>query len=530
MLRGMMKRKGVLSMNTPVQAANPEIFRADLPEFKEKSAAFFSGEMTKVAYKGFSGYYGSYAQRDGKASMLRLRMPAGCVPPEKLAFTAEMIRKHRIKRVHFTTCQTIQLHDLTQEAVCDIMERALAVGIITMGGGGDYPRNVMCSPLSGVEEEEYFDVMPWAQVAGNYLTTLIKAEKMPRKLKVGFSNAPSNIPHATYRDLGFAARPDGLFDVYSAGGLGNNPRFGVKVAERVKPQDILYYIKAMWLTFLAYGNYENRGKARTRYMQESLGGPEAYKKAYLEKLAEARAEDLTLPPLDPPAEKRGDGTTASGARVIPQKQPGLYAVHYHPVGGQPTPEVFCALADALSAMPGASMRLAPDESAYLINLTGSEAKRVLEITAESAVTPFECSVACIGASICQVGVRDSQALLRACVDAVRAARLPADALPQIHISGCPSSCGTHQTGELGFRGGIKMVKGKPQPGFVFFVGGKERQGEETMGRELGAMRLEDIPQFLVELGQAVEGSGMSYAAWRKAEPDALERIAKAYID
>lgn len=530
MPRGMMRRKGVLSMNTPV--ANPETFRADLPEFREKSAAFFSGEMTKVAYKGFSGYYGSYAQRDGKASMLRLRMTAGCVTPEKLAFTAEMIRKHHIERVHFTTCQTIQLHDLAQEAVCDIMERALDAGIITMGGGGDFPRNVMCSPLSGVEKEEYFDVMPWAQAAGDYLMTFIKAEKMPRKLKVGFSNAPANLTHATYRDLGFAARADGRFDVYSAGGLGNNPRFGVKVAEGIAPQDILYYIKAMWLTFRAYGNYENRGKARTRYMQEALGGPEAYKKAYLEKLAEVRAsgEDLTLPPLATAQEKRGDGTTVSGARVIPQKQPGLYAVHYHPIGGQPTPETLCALSDALGAMPGASMRLAPDESAYIINLTGSEAQRVKEITAESAVTPFECSVACIGASICQIGVRDSQALLRACMEAVRAAKLPADALPQIHISGCPSSCGTHQTGELGFRGGIKMVDGKPQPGFVFFVGGKERQGEETMGRELGAMRLEDIPQFLVALGQAVADSGMGYAAWRETHPDALEVIARTYTD
>lgn len=37
----------------------------------------------------------------------------------------------------------------------------------------------------------------------------IKAEKMPRKLKVGFSSSPANLTHATYRDLGFAAREDG---------------------------------------------------------------------------------------------------------------------------------------------------------------------------------------------------------------------------------------------------------------------------------------------------------------------------------
>ena len=166
------------------------------------------------------------------------------------------------------------------------MEQALDAGIVTMGGGGDFPRNVMCSPLSGVEEGEYFDVMPWAKAAGEYLMTFINAEKMPRKLKVCFSNSPANVTHATYRDLGFAACPDGTFDVYSAGGLGSNPQFGVKVAEGVAPEKILYYIKAMWLTFRAYGNYENRGKARTRYMQEALGGAENYRKAYQEKHAE----------------------------------------------------------------------------------------------------------------------------------------------------------------------------------------------------------------------------------------------------
>ena len=520
-------------MNTPVQAESIQTFRADLPEFKEKSAAFFAGEMSKAAYKGFSGYYGTYAQRDGKASMLRLRMTAGCVTPEKLAFTADMIRRHHIERVHFTTCQTIQLHDLTQEAVCDIMERALDVGIITMGGGGDFPRNVMCSPLSGVEEGEYFDVTPWAQAAGDYLTTFIKAEKMPRKLKVGFSNAPSNITHATYRDLGFAARPDGLFDVYSAGGLGNNPRFGVKVAEAVKPQDILYYIKAMWLTFRAYGNYENRGKARTRYMQETLGGAEGYRAAYLEKLREVResGEDLSLNVVPEPVHKTGDGTQAQGPRVLAQKQPGLYAVAYHPLGGQPELHTFLALCDALAQMPGAELRLAPDEGAWIVNLTGGEARRVLALTEkDSAQSLFETSVSCIGAATCQVGVRDSQALLRACVQAVREAKLPDGALPQIHISGCPSSCGTHQTGRLGFRGGVKPVGGKPQPAFVLFAGGEERQGGEAMGRELGAMLEEDIPAFLVELGKTVTKSGLDYDAWRAANPGALEALAAPFID
>ena len=349
-----------------METIHPESWKQDLPAFREKTAAFYAGELDKAAYKGFSGLYGSYAQKGGNANMLRLRMTAGRVTPEKLAFTAKAIREHKISRVHFTTCQTIQLHDLDGQTAGDIMEAALDAGIVTMGGGGDYPRNVMCSPLSGTEKDEYFDVLPWAEAAGAYLMTFIKAEKMPRKLKVGFSNSPQNATHATYRDLGFAARPDGKFDVYSAGGLGNNPRFGVKVAEAVDPSKILYYIKAMWLTFLAYGNYENRGKARTRYMQESCGGPERYAKAYGEKLAEvfASGESLDLDLHPTAVEKTGDGSVVSGPRVLEQKQPGLYTVVWHPIGGQPDPGVLCAVSDAVEKMPGAEMRLSPDETAY----------------------------------------------------------------------------------------------------------------------------------------------------------------------
>ena len=177
--------------------------------------------------------------------------------------------------------------------------------------------------------------MPYAEAAADYLMNFIKAEKMPRKLKVAFSSSPKNLTHATFRDLGFAARPDGKFDVYSAGGLGNNPRFGVKVAEAVDPEKILYYVKAMWLTFRAYGNYENRGKARTRYMQEILGGPEKYAGAFLEKLNQVLASgenlDLAVAPWE--ISKKGNGSAACGARVIPQKQDGLYTVVWHPLGG-----------------------------------------------------------------------------------------------------------------------------------------------------------------------------------------------------
>ena len=510
-------------------------WKQKLPEFQEKTNAFFAGELDKGSYKGYSGYFGSYAQKGGQVSMLRLRTPAGRITKDKLSAIGNMLRSHDVPRLHFTTCQTIQLHDLKTDALYPLMEEALDNGIIIMGGGGDYPRNTMCAPLSGVEQGEYFDVLPYAQAAADYALTLIDAEKMPRKLKVAFSNSPANAPHATYRDLGFVANEDGTFDVYSAGGLGGFPKLGVKVADHIEPNQILYYIKAMWLTFRTYGNYENRAKARTRYMQDALGGAENYANAYNEKLREVydSDDDLTLPDdfAGDGVTKTGDGSTVTDPRVIPQKQDGLYAVVYHPIGGQPDKQVFLALCDLIGEIPDAELRLAPDETAYLVNLTGAEAVRVLALTEDDAAhTPFEASVSCIGASTCQVGVRDSQALLRASVEAVRAANIPTNALPKIPISGCPSSCGTHQTSPIGFRGGMKKVDGKPASAFVLNVDGCELQGKESLGRELGAILDADVPKFLVEVGQKVAASGMDFDTWYAGNADTFAAIAQTYID
>ena len=151
------------------------------------------------------------------------------------------------------------------------------------------------------------------------------------------------------------------------------------------------------------------------------------------------------------------------------------------------------------------------------------------MASDNATTVFETSVSCIGASTCQVGLRDSQALLAACIKAVKENDIAADALPQMHVSGCPSSCGTHQIGSMGFRGHIKMVDKKPVSAFQLFIGGNDYQGNETMGREAGIIAETDIPSFVVELGKTVTASHLSFDAWVKENPDGIVAIAEKYF-
>ena len=506
---------------------HPADWKNDYEEFEKITRQFYAGDIPAPQYKGFSGGFGSYAQKGGKASMLRLRMTGGRVTKERMQFVADAIKEGHTDMIHFTTCQSIQLHNLNEDSVCELAAKALDAGIVTRGGGGDFPRNVMVSPLSGLEAAEYFDVTPYAEAVADYLMGFIKTVKLPRKLKVCFSNSEANLTHATFRDLGFIAREDGKFDVYSAGGLGNNPKMGVKTAEAVDGSKLIYYVKAMVLMFTAYGNYENRAKARTRFMQDVLG--DSYVEEFNKKLEEAMQEDLDINVAANEIVKAADKSIIKDSRVIAQKQNGLYAVYYHPIAGTPDVNKFVELVELVKDMEQVEFRLTPDEAMYIVNCTAIEAQKVLEATKDSASNTFETSVACIGGAICSTGVRDSQKLLNDLVAASKEWGFDDGVLPQIHISGCPSSCGTHQIGRMGFRGGMKKKDGKPESAFILSVNGLEGQNDAQFGEQIGAILETEIPKFMENLGKEIQASGLKFDEWYAENEDKFKEIAAPYV-
>ena len=439
-----------------------EFFRSRIPEFVEAERRFFSGEMDAKTYKGISGRFGSYAQRGGELGMIRLRMCGGHMDRDKLSFIIDECRRYGVSRIHTTTCETVQLHNLKGDEIAEIMDRALDHGINTQGGGGDNPRNVSATSLSGVEPGENFDVYPYAKAAETYLLDIMPDVKMPRKLKVTFSSSPRNETHATFRDLGFVSRPDGRFDVWGAGGLGNNPKFGMRLAEGVDPSKVLYHVRAMVDTFMEHGDYENRGKARTRYMRDRLGD-ELFAREYgkhLSRLLEAGGMDIHPAPSVFPLKEILE---VSGERIHRQSQEGLYYVEYHPVGGDVPLEMLERIRDAIADADGAEVRVSPDSALYIINLDGEEAVRVRDATEGG--------------------------------------------------SGCPSSCGCHQVGIIGLQGASKTVDGQAVPAFKMSINGCGAEGRERMGEEVGTIAQDRIPEMVVALGKAVRDSGKCFDEW-----------------
>lgn len=503
-----------------------ESVRRLLPKLKEATDSFYSGQMSVGEYKSVSGGFGTYAQKSKDRGMVRLRLSGGRIDKTKLKFIADIIGKYRVDMVHLTTCQSVQLHNLAPEAVTEIIDSAMDVGIFTFGGGGDNPRNVTATPLSGAIETP-FDVQPYAQCAEKYLHRYVFDKKMPRKLKVGFSNTSENGTDATARDLGFVAKPNGRFDVYSGGGLGPNPRLGLPVYTDAEPEDLCFFLTAMVDMFIACGDYGNRAKARVRYMRETLGD-EGYAETFDRFLKKAFA-DPSIPKANPEpiaVGKKGDGSVPDTGRARKQIQDGLYYVPYHPMGGDPAPGKFGEIYDAIKDIEDAEVRISPAESMYVLNLTGAEADKVAGILSDGSETLFESSVSCVGNRICQQGLRDSRGLLTELIDMERKNGFADGVLPLVRISGCASSCSAHQLGSIGLRG-CASIDG--EPAFAVNVNGSHILGKERIGEDIGTIKVSKIPAFFETIGKAVEASGMKYREWYNGNPSGLRKLCERYL-
>ena len=505
--------------------------RNEIIEFSKVCESYYNGELSIPQYKSLSGGFGTYSERGHKTGMLRLRIPAGDLSVSKLKFILDEIEKYNIERLHITTNQSIQLHHLAPSVITDVMLEAFDFGITTRGGGGDNPRNVLCSPLSGVEKGEYFDVMPYAKAVSDYLTGLIGTIKLPRKLKVAFSNSIENIPHATYRDMGFVANANHRFDLYTAGGLGVNPEMGIKTAENIDPNDILYYIQTMVQVFMKYGNYENRAKARTRYIPRTIGVDKYLSEFNLILNELKNTEDLTLNVQSAEISKKGNGSIAkSDKNIIEQKQAGLYAVKYHPMLGNPSFDILKKLCDYLSNIDDTTLRLSTKEELYIINLTGDEADKVLEIISpDNANTKLQESVSCVGATICQQGIADSSELLQKIIQVDKEENFSDGTLPRICVSGCQSSCSAHQTSIFGLKGGKKKFDGELVDTFEISFGGREIQNNEVFGEVIGTVPAFKIPEMFRKLGKEIEATGKNFEDWLSLNQARFLEIVKEYV-
>ncbi|PJI08290.1 MULTISPECIES: nitrite/sulfite reductase [Clostridium] len=505
----------------------------EISGFRESGHDFLDGKITRMEFKGISGGMGVYAHRNGKDFAIRFKIPSGITSIKDLKLICNFAKRYDLKCIHLTTRQDIQLHGVSIDAVCDMMEEGIRNGLYTRGGGGNFPRNVAMSPLSGVDKKEAFDVSLYALAVGKHFLNKIYTYKLPRKIKVAFSSSSEDLGHATISDLGFlAVKENGkkYFRVYIGGGLGRNPKVAIKYPELINPNEVLYYVEAMTKLFINEGDYKNKAKARIRYIAERMG-KEEFIKCYNKYLLEVKqTEKLDLEIDEVSCSKKGESTSIKSSRIVSQKQEGLYSVYVHPVGGQLMLKDLENIINETEKIEDAEIRLSMSEGFYIRNLNGSEAEKLLKETEHIGGTMrLEYSTSCIGVPTCQIGILNSQDTLKGILDYFKKMNFNHDVLPSIHISGCPNSCSVHEASGIGFCGKRKRVENEAKDAFELHVGGILQSDDTRLGDYYGDVLREKVPEFLYELALNVYESGKEFYTYIKENKNDVDKIINKYL-
>ena len=298
------------------------------------------------------------------------------------------------------------------------------------------------------------------------------------------------------------------------GGLGKNPKVGLKLDEPIEAKDALYYVEGLTKLFIDYGNYENKNKARVRYIVDELGEEDFIEKFKEYSLKEKEKGGLNLTPDPIDYSKEGIEVDICDHRIRKQKQKGLYTVYIHPFGGQLYLKDLKALLYELDKIKNPMIRIGMTEGMYILNLNGKEAEKILEVSKKiSGNSSLEESICCIGVPICQMGIQNSQKMLNTIIDYFRenVDKETMHKLPRLYISGCPNSCGVHQIGSIGLTGKMKNIDGTPTDVFEIYICGNFEVGKSRLGTSIGDLKATDIPEFLHELAKITEGDFFDFA-------------------
>lgn len=75
----------------------------------------------------------------------------------------------------------------------------------------------------------------------------------------------------------------------------------------------------------------------------------------------------------------------------------------------------------------------------------------------------------------------------------------------------------------------RKVDGAMQDAFAVSVGGSCAQGEERLAPEEGVVLASEVSAFLVELGRAVDASGLPYEEWAATHGEDLHSILASHV-
>jgi sulfite reductase (ferredoxin) len=283
-------------------------------------------------------YHGSYQQSNREVKgkdfqfMLRLKQPAGELPPELYRLLDDLSAKHGQGDLRATTRQCFQMHGILKGNLKTVISSIMNIGSSTIGACGDVSRNVMCTPAP-FSTPAYKYVREWSKVVAQlfrpmtpaYTEIWLDGEKaatvetwsrevehfnvdeamlydsgrgivlpdavepiygdryLPRKFKVGVTVPGDNSLDIYTNDIGCVVIVNEQtgelegFNIMVGGGMGrthNKDSTFARAADHlgfVSKDDTLELLKSILAAQRDHGNRDVRANARMKYLVHTLG-------------------------------------------------------------------------------------------------------------------------------------------------------------------------------------------------------------------------------------------------------------------
>lgn len=476
--------------------------------------------VSKDAYQILK-YHGSYQQnnRDDKGKekswqfMLRLKQPAGELPPELYRLLDDLSAKHGQGDLRATTRQCFQLHGVLKGNLKTVISSIINIGSSTVGACGDVSRNVMVTPAPFASSDyqyarEYAKVFAqlFRPMTPAYSEIWLDGEKaasvetwgkdvahhnideammydsgrgvvlpdavepiygdryLPRKFKIAVTVPGDNSLDIYTNDIGVVVITDDKgelegFNVMVGGGMGrthNKENTFARAADHlgfVPKEDIMELMKSILASQRDHGNRDVRANARMKYLVHTLGidNFRALVESYYGK---------KIQPWRPMAEwkyndwmgwwEQGDGKLFYGQHVD---------------NGRVKDEGDFRLKTALRVLVdkyNLAMIMSPTQSIIFRDVDPKDKEGIEAVLREHGIKPLEevdplnrLSMACPALPLCGLAQTEAERLIPDYLVRMRALLDKmniSDEEIMIRMTGCPNGCARPYMAELAFVG------------------------------------------------------------------------------
>lgn len=457
--------------------------------------------------------------------MMRLKVPNGIVNSDQMRFYADCVEKYGPEKgvVDITTRANIQLRGVKIEDAPDIIDGLHARNQTSFQSALDNVRNMVGSPLAGIDDQELVDTRPFC----NALNDLVSLDpvtntrgnpmwgNLPRKFNMAVSGSRDDFAHTHINDIGLQPAPHD-----QTGEMGFNIVLGgymsiKRVAESIDGlmwvkadvQSVVAVCEAILRIFRDESERKNRQKARLMWLIEKYG-VEEFKQAVIREV-ESYDRGVTIEDRQPAP--KGSFRRRELLGVHKQLKDNKFRVGILVPVGRLSVEECRDLADLADKYSGGEIRLTVEQNVILPNVEASQVKKLLKEPAVSGKSRLKIEtgmiegnvVSCTGAQFCGLALVETKSNAEAMASELEKL-VDVDRPIRIHWTGCPNSCGQVQVADIGIMGAParKEIDGKKVavPGCKIFVGG--RIGEDahlSLEPIKDKVPLEDLTPILVDI-------------------------------